>query len=193
MTVARILLFALIATLLINRLLNTVKQEKEKRVYRKEFRYYIIIALAGIAMAVSAVYMVNPSLLAFAQFHTPDFVYWAGNALMLVGIILWILSKRALGSNWSPRIAIREHHTLVTSGPYRLVRHPIYTAYIIQVIGMCLAIANLAVMLPCAAIASLTWHRATAEEEILRQQFGEEYEQYSQKTGKFFPKLFSRS
>ena len=190
MIVARILLVALIATLLINRLLNTLKTEKDNREYRKEFLYYIICSLAGIAMVTAGMYILDPTLLAFTQFQFPSFVYWIGNVLMLLGISLWLWSKNTLGNNWSPRIAIREDHTLITTGPYHWVRHPIYTSYIIQVIGICMATSNLALIIPCAAISSLTWNRASEEEETLTAKFGEAYKKYVKETGKLFPRIF---
>ena len=109
---------------------------------------------------------------------------------MLSGLILWLWSKTTLGNNWSPRIAIREDHTLITSGPYHWVRHPIYTSYIIQVIGMCMATGNLAVIFPCATIALLTWNRASQEEETLTAKFGKAYKKYISETGKLFPRIF---
>ena len=192
MLVARILLFTIITTLLTNRVASTLLNRKSIRVYRKEFRYYIVMAVSSVTLFILLSFIINPAILAFAQFHLPNFVYWVGSAFMLTATTLWIWSKYHLGNNWSPRIAIRQDHTLTTSGPYQFVRHPIYTSYILQVLGMGLATANLAVTLPCLAICLLTLLRISDEEDSLLREFGHEYTQYQSSTGKVFPKLLRK-
>jgi len=62
-------------------------------------------------------------------------VRWLGAGIVFAGDFLFIWSHRALGSNWSPILEIRKEHTLVTNGPYKFIRHPMYAAIFIVGIG----------------------------------------------------------
>jgi protein-S-isoprenylcysteine O-methyltransferase Ste14 len=86
---------------------------------------------------------------------------------------------------WS--VHVREDTRLVTSGPYRYVRHPMYTAYFAIFLGFFLTILNLIALAPLLAIPGEI-HTATIEEEHLAKRYGEAYRDYKQRTGMFFPK-----
>lgn len=190
MITVRFLLLGLLTTMIANRFLAKKKSQNVQRVQQKEFRYKIIMGLAFFAIAMMLGFIVKPEVLAFAQLQFTDIPYWLGCVLMFSATSLWIWSKLTLGNNWSPRISIREKHELVTKGPYYWVRHPMYTSYVIQVLGMFFATANLAIVIPCTIIAFLTLRRASSEESVLINEFGDDYRNYQRKTGKFFPKLF---
>lgn len=95
-----------------------------------------------------------------------------------------------LGQYWSGTVALKEGHKLVTSGPYRLVRHPIYTGLFMAVLGSAAAAATVeafvsfAVMLAAYAV---KWRR---EEKLLLGEFGQEYRDYMTRTKALIPYLF---
>ena len=84
-----------------------------------------------------AVYMFRPSILEWATVPVPEWAQWVGAvlALAVLPLILWV--QWALGSNFSTRLHVRDEHTLVTKGPYRWVRHPMYTIFFFQAVGFC--------------------------------------------------------
>ena len=105
---------------------------------------------------------------------------------------LWVLwkSHSDLASNFSPSLFIRNNHTLITTGIYRKIRHPMYLSFFMWAIGQALLIANwLAGPWGLLAFALIYLFRVEHEEQQLLDQFGSEYEQYQEKTGRLLPKL----
>lgn len=95
-----------------------------------------------------------------------------------------------LGKYFSSTLVIRDGHKLVRTGPYRLVRHPMYTSYLMLFVAAFLISENWVIGLSgTAVIASLMTLRIGREEALLLEHFGEEYEQYRQTTGMFLPTL----
>jgi len=89
-------------------------------------------------------------------FHVPlpGWLRLVGAVIFFAGDMLFVWTHRALGRNWSPTLEIMEGHTLVTTGPYRYVRHPLYAAALIISLGLSLTAANW--------LLALTWTGATA-------------------------------
>lgn len=95
---------------------------------------------------------------------------------------------RELGKYFSSSLVIREGHRLVCSGPYRLVRHPMYTSYLLLFVAAFLLTENWLIgLMGMSVIASLMTLRIGKEEALLLEHFGEEYEKYRQTTGMFLP------
>ncbi len=84
---------------------------------------------------------------------------------------------------------IKDSHTLVTSGPYRWVRHPIYTSYFALALSLFLLTTNLFIGLALLALSILLASRVEGEEALLLERFGDEYRAYMQRTGRFLPRL----
>lgn len=112
-------------------------------------------------------------------------------ALMLGAVLLFHASSRAMGKNWSLVARTREDHQLVQSGPFALVRHPIYVALFLFMLAMAIAYghtSHLIVGVPVYALA--TWFRVRHEERILREQFGADYDAYAARVMRFVPGVF---
>ncbi len=133
-------------------------------------------------------YLLLPRTLAWAAVPVPAAVRWAGAALGCAALVLFAWVHRALGANYSWLLQLREGHTLVTSGPYRWVRHPMYTAFILLHMAAALLSAN--------AFLGLTWlgglalllaGRVRREEAMLTEAFGTKYKAYMARTGRFLP------
>lgn len=135
-------------------------------------------------------YMFYPGLLAFAVVPLPETAQWVGAALSILVLpgILWV--QRALGSNFSTTLHLRAEHTLVTWGPYRWVRHPMYTLFFIQAVGLLLLTRNLFIGgVYLLALTLIVATRTAREEAVMLDKFGEPYRNYMRSTGRFLPKL----
>jgi protein-S-isoprenylcysteine O-methyltransferase Ste14 len=118
---------------------------------------------------------------------------WTGLALTAAGFAITIWARLKLGRNWSGSVTIKVEHELIRKGPYRWVRHPIYT-------GLMLAMTGTAVALDQwrgAVALLLLWMSFTIkrlkEEQFMRQTFGSQYIEYTRSTGAIFPLLLRRS
>ena len=136
------------------------------------------------------VYLINPAWMAWSRIGLPEWVRWLG---VVLGIfcafgIYWLFSS--IGSGITPTSATRKEHKLVTSGPYRWVRHPLYTVGSSMFIAFGMMADNwfIALLGILAFIAMAI--RTPKEEANLIEKFGDEYRQYMKRTGRFFPKLY---
>jgi protein-S-isoprenylcysteine O-methyltransferase Ste14 len=135
-------------------------------------------------------YMVNPNLLSWTQFPLPAWAQWLGVMLGVASVPLMWWVQWALGANFSTVLHVRENHTLVTHGPYRWVRHPMYTALYLLEIAALLLTANWFIGgLPLVVLTIIVGSRVANEEVTMVEKFGDAYRTYMQHTGRFFPKL----
>lgn len=153
------------------------------------------LRLLGLAMlACGLVWLIEPGWLAWAAWPLPAWLRWAGVALAAGGGVLMSWTMHNLGKNLTDTVVTRREHALVTTGPYRWIRHPFYTACLLGVAGGSLMMANWLVMLLGVLGAALLYTRTKKEEENLIKRFGDAYRQYMQRVGRFLPRLpFSES
>ena len=113
-------------------------------------------------------------------------------AVLSFGSMLLVLTAvRTLGKEWSLTARLVEGHNLITSGPYSFVRHPIYTGMFGMLLATGLAISNsIALMLGAAIFAIGTAIRVRSEEQLLREAFGAQFENYAQRVSAVIPYLF---
>jgi protein-S-isoprenylcysteine O-methyltransferase Ste14 len=113
-----------------------------------------------------------------------------GAALVAAGLLLTVWARVQLGRNWSDVVTIKKDHDLVTAGPYRTVRHPIYSGLLLAVIGVAIAIGE---WRGAAAVAVITWAfcwKLRVEERFMREQFGRQYEDYSGRVSALIPFVY---
>jgi protein-S-isoprenylcysteine O-methyltransferase Ste14 len=111
----------------------------------------------------------------------------AGVALTYVGIGLAIWARTVLGKNWSAMVTIKEGHQLVRTGPYSLVRHPIYSGLLLAVLGTALVVGEVRGLM-AVAIAFTGWLvKSRTEEAFLMEQFGSQYQEYRRHTRALVP------
>jgi protein-S-isoprenylcysteine O-methyltransferase Ste14 len=116
-------------------------------------------------------------------------VYAVGAALCLAGAALAIWSRWLLGSNWSSVVALKQDHELVEAGPYRLVRHPIYSGLLLLFIGNALLVGDWRGVLAVAIVAASFWRKLRLEETWLSRRFGPRYRDYMGRTRALVPGL----
>ena len=134
-------------------------------------------------------YMVNPSWMAWSSVPLPEWLRWAGVGVgaLAGGLLLWTLHN--LGKNLTDTVVTRREHTLVTNGPYRWVRHPFYDAAALCVLAGSLVAANWFLFLTGGLAFILMIVRTRTEEEKLLARFGDAYRAYTERTGRFLPRI----
>jgi protein-S-isoprenylcysteine O-methyltransferase Ste14 len=152
--------------------------------------FMTIVKIGGLILWLSPlVYLINPAWMAWSKIGLPEWARWLGvgiGVLCVMGIY-WLFSS--IGSGITPTSATRRQHTLVTSGPYRWVRHPLYTVGSSMFISFGMMADNwfIAALGVLAFIAMAI--RTPQEEANLVEKFGDEYREYMKRTGRYFPKL----
>lgn len=151
---------------------------------------FALLRLGGFAVWVSLLaYMFNPRWMAWSQLPLPAWLRWTGAASVALMIPLVFATYRAIGTNITHTVVTREGHQLVTSGPYRYIRHPLYTAGFLSFVGFGLLAANWFMLAGAFAAIVLITIRLPKEEARLIETFGDEYRDYMRRTGRYFPWL----
>lgn len=136
-------------------------------------------------------------LLSYPRIPIP-WLYWSfltssiwtfyGGAIITVGGLLFaIWGRRHLGGNWSRSVTIKQDHELIVSGPYALVRHPIYTGILTGFLGTAIATTQLRGVLVLALIFIALWAKLRLEERWMREHFGDSYGAYSRRVAALVP------
>ncbi len=152
------------------------------------------VILLFLSAVVIATFAVVPRWLGWASLPLPGALRWAGLGLAAAAFALLEWAQAALGRNWSLRVQLLEHHELVVSGPYRWVRHPMYTAGLLASLAVLLLSANW-----LAGGCWLLMHgwqfalRIPLEEGLMTRQFGDAYRRYVRTTGRLFPRILHRA
>jgi protein-S-isoprenylcysteine O-methyltransferase Ste14 len=116
-------------------------------------------------------------------------IEWAGVVTTSLGILLAIWARYSLGPYWSARVTLKEEHRLIRSGPYRLVRHPIYTGMFLGALGRALTLGEWRGVVAVVLVLAAHTRKAMREESLLTREFGDEYASYRRNTGFLFPRL----
>jgi protein-S-isoprenylcysteine O-methyltransferase Ste14 len=111
----------------------------------------------------------------------------AGLALQVLAFGLAIWARRHLGRNWSAEVTIKRDHQLVRSGPYRFIRHPIYTAMLGMFAGTTLVSGQVHSLIALLLLTGAYWRKIRLEETALRETFGDTYLAYRRKTWALIP------
>src|SRR5271156_646671 len=115
--------------------------------------------------------------------------FWLGAALTVAGLLFAVWAREHLGSNWSRSVTIKQGHELITTGPYAVVRHPIYTGILTGFLGMAIAISQVRGFIVFVLIFLAFWIKLRMEEQWMRSQFGETYATYAHQTAALVPYL----
>ena len=175
--------------MVVRKVFTTKNRKMDFVIHKKTPGDFVLLFFDGIGMIIPLVYVFS-SLLDFANYNLPDLVGWIGTGLFVFAIWLLYQSHRSLGKNWTPVLAIQKEHTLVTTGIYKYIRHPMYAAHIFWAVAQIMILPNwiagysfFVVMIPHYLV------RVGKEEAMMVEQFGSEYENYMKKSGRIFPKM----
>lgn len=148
-------------------------------------RALLALVLFGSVLA----HAVGPGQMAWASFDVPEAVRWSGLVVGVLAIagVHWVLGT--LGRNVSETVLTKERHELVTGGPYRWIRHPLYTTGLVLFLALGLMAGSWLVL--CAAVLAYLPLRLLViprEEQALLARFGERYRAYMRDTGRLLPR-----
>jgi protein-S-isoprenylcysteine O-methyltransferase Ste14 len=181
---------ALVIEMIIRAPLNRKrKQEKmhESRVTTQEVFILLLLLLGGFIMPI--LYAVT-DWLDFANYSLPTWAGWLGVLLLAGGLFVFWRAHADLGLNWSPSLEIREKHELITRGIYGVIRHPMYASQWLVALAQPLLLQNwIAGFLNLLAFIPFYLLRVKAEEQLMVETFGAQYQEYMHRVGGVLPKL----
>jgi protein-S-isoprenylcysteine O-methyltransferase Ste14 len=171
---------------------HRAEQASEEKISWREEGLPTIIALrsSGLALLLSVMaYLLNPRWMKWSNLRLPAWLRWSGAGLGAACLPLsyWVFST--IGKNITPTVETRENHELVTNGPYRWVRHPLYSVGTSFFISLSVLAANWLMGLASLLVLAMLLVRLPKEEAKLIERFGNEYREYMKRTGRFFPRL----
>lgn len=135
-------------------------------------------------------YFVAPGRLDAFQLDLPAWLRWLGAGVWLLSLVLLVWVHRALGRNFSGLLRTRADHELVTWGPYRWVRHPMYPTFLLLSIGMLLLTAHWVIGAPVfVGVALVMALRTPREEAMMVERFGDDYRRYAARVGRYLPRV----
>ena len=145
-------------------------------------------SVLGVAMLL----LVLPGVPGLRMRYLPDtwLLVALGGAVQLGFLQLAVWARRHLGRNWSAEVRVALDHELVCSGPYRVLRHPIYTAMLGMFLGTAIATGEVHSVLALAILVLAYRRKTRLEEEILRETFGAQYDDYRRDTWALVPGLY---
>ena len=167
-------------------------QASGERLDRRQEGIFILVTLRPIGLAGMLgllAYVIDPAWMSWSQVGLPLWLRWSGVGIGVSAALLLIWAFRSLGTNLTDTVVTRAEHTLVTTGPYQSVRHPLYVATALAVIANSLVTANWFLALTGGLTVALIVVRTRTEQEKLVERFGDEYRTYMDRTGRFFPRV----
>ena len=173
---------------LYHRLKAAASREKLDRRQEGVFILATLRPIAFIRIAAVFAYVIDPAWMRWSQVGLPPWVRWAGVGFGVSAAILLTVVFRSLGTNITDTVVTRKSHTLVTSGPYRWVRHPFYVTAALAMTADSLVTANWFLALTGALTFGLMVIRTGTEEQKLIERFGDAYREYMARTGRFIPR-----
>ncbi len=152
---------------------------------------------AGSRIVRSVVFLIAIALLSLPHIPLPWlyrpiapyslWMFWLGAAITAAGLLFAIWARHDLGANWSRSVTIKQDHQLITSGPYALVRHPIYTGILTGFLGTALALDQIRGPIAFLLVFAALWYKLRMEEHWMRGQFGDAYAAYSRRVAALVP------
>jgi len=181
---------ALVIQMIIRAPLNRKRrQEKmsERRVSGQEIFILLLLLLGGFIMPI--IYATT-NWLDFADYNVPTWASWLGVLILAAGLFIFWRAHADLGLNWSPSLEIREKHELITHGIYGIIRHPMYASQWLVAIAQPLLLHNwIAGFLNLLVFIPFYFLRVKAEEQMMLDSFGTQYQEYRKTTGAVLPKM----
>ncbi len=151
-----------------------------KRDVRREGIGSRLSHLLPLGLAIALFTMPHPPLAWLASRFLPRSAvgFWVGFALVVGGLGFTVLARLWLGTNWSGLVTLKQDHQLVRSGPYALVRHPIYSGLLLAFLGSAIALGQWRGLVALALVVAAFLRKISIEERFLARQFGKAYASY---------------
>jgi protein-S-isoprenylcysteine O-methyltransferase Ste14 len=139
---------------------------------------FVVLAIVGRALNVSA---------HSRTWQTPLALALACDLIVLAGLAFTVWARVVLAGNWSAEVTFKEDHELIDAGPYRLVRHPIYTGLLAMALGTALVYGRAVGFALLVAVCVALWWKARTEERVMLAHFGDSYAEYKRRTHAIVP------
>jgi len=154
-------------------------------------REFVLLAISLTGLGIVPCIYLAAHFPRFADYPLIPALSYLGIAVELACLWLFYRSHRDLGQNWSVSLDLRERHTLVTTGVYALVRHPMYSAFWLMALGQALLLPNwVAGPAGLVGFGVLFFGRAAREEAMMIKAFGDEYRTYMRRTARVVPWVY---
>lgn len=118
--------------------------------------------------------------------------FWIGFVLVALGLGFAVAARVWLGGNWSGVVTLKQDHELIRSGPYRWVRHPIYTGLLVALVGSVIALGEVRGLIALALFTLAFLRRVAIEERLLAEEFGAVYDGYRREVPRLLPTPWRR-
>ena len=165
-----------------------VKKMKAK-ISVKPKREYVLLFFGSVMMVLPLFYVFSNWIDDY-NIGLPLFVRIVGGIAFAFAVYLHNWSHKASDVNWSPLLEIKKNQKLITKGPYKFVRHPMYSAFFLWVIAQGIFLSNWLILFAgVASFALVYFTRINDEEELMVKQFGKQYKDYMKKTNRLVPKF----
>jgi len=148
--------------------------------------------MVPLSLALLLLWMKRSPIPALAERFVPRStgIFWFGALLTLAGLLLTVWARVHLGRNWSGTITVKHDHELITSGPYRFVRHPIYSGLLFAFVGFALARGEWRGVVAVVVAFWALWRKLRIEERWMRERFGSAYEEYAKRIPALVPFVY---
>lgn len=159
---------------------------------RRQEGVFILATLRPLGAAFwlgTLVWMINPRWMDWSSMPLPISARQVGLAPLVAGAALLVWTFRSLGTNLTDTVVTRAAHTLVVHGPYRWIRHPLYSSAGLLIAALSLITANWFLLATGTVVLSVLIVRTSKEEQNLVARFGDSYQQYMDRTGRFMPRV----
>ena len=163
-----------------------VKRTQQMEPAGRRFGTVAVLAVAAILLFARHV---NLGVLDRRFIPNNEAIKGASIVLVAIGVAIAIWARRHIGQFWSSRVALKEDHQLIQTGPYARVRHPIYSGMLLAMIGTGLFLGEWRALVGVFLVFGAHWRKAQREEKLLAGQFGTAYEEYCGRTGSLIPRL----
>jgi protein-S-isoprenylcysteine O-methyltransferase Ste14 len=148
------------------------------------------IGLSFMAYYLAFTRAIDHGWLGLKIFPSSDRTGAVGLLLTFIGIAFSVWARLLLGRNWSSNVTLKQDHTLVCRGPYTIVRHPIYTGFLLAMLGTALIVGEVRGLVAVGLLFLAFWLKSSMEERFMLEQFGLEYRQYQSQVKGLIPYVF---
>jgi protein-S-isoprenylcysteine O-methyltransferase len=146
---------------------------------------YVIPIVLGVYLVFNGRRILRP--FNFDIIPQTEAVLVAAAILCLCGLGFSFWARAVLGRNWSGTVTLKENHELIVRGPYRLVRHPIYTGLLAMLVASAIEQGRIAGMIGLVLVFISFWIKSSTEEEVMGKQFPDQYAAYRERVKRIIP------
>jgi protein-S-isoprenylcysteine O-methyltransferase Ste14 len=167
------------------------KKNTKTNIDRKSLIDILMLILILCATFIIPLFYIFSPWLNFANYYLPLWTTGFGLILFIISLLLFWKSHADLDKNWHVSLEIKKDHILITNGIYKTIRHPMYSSFALWSIAQCLLLQNFIAGFSTLVIDGIMYFiRVPKEEQMMLDQFGDEYRNYMKRTWRLFPKIF---